>query len=201
MSTELAIGGKPNMAAPAQLNSAVPPAADRSGAGKGGFSGPNVLRQISMVLALAICLALTVFIMMWAQTPDFRPVGKMETQQMVQVLDILDKNKIDYQIDIDQLSVPEDKYQQVKMILARAGLDSGELTNDFLSKDSGFGVSQRMEQARLKYSQEQNLARVIEELKSVNRAKVILALPKESVFARHQSKPSATVVSIRRVQD
>lgn len=80
------------------------------------------------------------------------------------------------------------------MLLSREGLDNQEANNDFLNKDSGFGVSQRMEQARLKHSQEQNLARVIEELKSVTRAKVILALPRENVFARNRSKPSATVV-------
>jgi len=51
-----------------------------------------------------------------------------------------------------------------------------------------------MEQARLKHSQELNLARAIEELRSVTRAKVILAIPKENVFARNRSKPSATVV-------
>lgn len=51
-----------------------------------------------------------------------------------------------------------------------------------------------MEQARLKHSQEENLARAIEQLQSVSRAKVILALPKENVFARNTSQPSATVV-------
>ncbi|MCG9697152.1 flagellar basal-body MS-ring/collar protein FliF [Shewanella sp. Isolate11] len=166
----------------------------------GGFGNVEMLRQVTMILALAICLALAVFVMLWAQEPEYRPLGKMDTQEMVQVLDVLDKNKIQYQIDVDVLKVPEDQYQQVKMMLSRAGLDHSAARNDYLSKDSGFGVSQRMEQARLKHSQEQNLARTIEELKSVSRAKVILAIPKENVFARDRSKPSATVVvSTRRI--
>ncbi|QSX39100.1 flagellar basal-body MS-ring/collar protein FliF [Shewanella sedimentimangrovi] len=161
----------------------------------GSLGGVDMMRQITMILALAICLALAVFIMMWAQEPEYRPLGKMETQEMVQVLDVLDKNKIPYQIDVDVVKVPEDKYQDVKMMLSRAGVDSSPAGGeDFLSQDSGFGVSQRMELARLKHSQEQNLARAIEELKSISRAKVILALPKENVFARNKSQPSATVV-------
>jgi flagellar M-ring protein FliF len=158
-----------------------------------------MMRQIIMILALAICLALAVFVMMWAQEPDYRPLGKMETAEMILVLDVLDKNQIDYQINVDVVKVPEDKYQEVKLLLSRAGVQSSTQANDYLNQDSGFGVSQRMEQARLKQSQEQNLARAIEELKSISRAKVILALPKENVFARNASKPSATVVvNVRR---
>ena len=160
----------------------------------GMFGGVDMLRQITMILALAICLALAVFVMLWAQEPEYRPLGKMDTQEMVQVLDVLDKNKVNYQIDVDVLKVPEDQYQDVKMMLSRAGIDNSPNRDDYLSKDSGFGVSQRMEAARLKNSQEQNLARTIEELKNVSRAKVILAIPKENVFARNRSKPSATVV-------
>lgn len=160
----------------------------------GNLGGVDMMRQVTMILALAICLALAVFVMLWAQEPEYRPLGKMETQEMVQVLDVLDKNKVKYQIDVDVIKVPEDKYQEVKMMLSRAGVDSPAASQDFLSQDSGFGVSQRMEQARLKHSQEENLARAIEQLQSVSRAKVILALPKENVFARNASKPSATVV-------
>jgi flagellar M-ring protein FliF len=58
----------------------------------------------------------------------------------------------------------------------------------------GFGVSQRLERERLKHSREQQLARTIEELQDISRAKVLLAIPKENVFARREKKPSATVV-------
>ncbi|RTR32576.1 flagellar basal body M-ring protein FliF [Shewanella atlantica] len=162
--------------------------------GVGSFGGVDMLRQVTMILALAICLALAVFVMLWAQEPEYRPLGKMSTQEMIQVLDVLDKNKIKYEIDVDVVKVPEDKYQDVKLMLSREGVDSAATSGDYLSQDSGFGVSQRMEQARLKHSQELNLARAIEELRSVTRAKVILAIPKENVFARNRSKPSATVV-------
>jgi len=162
--------------------------------GIGSFGGVDILRQVTMILALAICLALAVFVMLWAQEPEYRPLGKMSTQEMIQVLDVLDKNKIKYEIDVDVVKVPEDKYQDVKLMLSREGVDGAASSGDYLSQDSGFGVSQRMEQARLKHSQELNLARAIEELRSVTRAKVILAIPKENVFARNRSKPSATVV-------
>ncbi|GGB50122.1 flagellar M-ring protein [Shewanella inventionis] len=191
MSTDIMVGSDSTVDAGVQQE-------NKSGL-MGNVGGADMMRQVIMILALAVCLALAVFVMMWAQEPEYRPLGKMETAEMIQVLDVLDKNQIDYQINVDVVKVPEDKYQDVKLLLSRAGIESSTQTNDYLSQDSGFGVSQRMEQARLKHSQELNLARAIEELKSISRAKVILALPKENVFARNASKPSATVVvNVRR---
>lgn len=57
----------------------------------------------------------------------------------------------------------------------------------------GFGVSQRLEQERLKLSRERQLARAIEQIKQVCKAQVLLALPKQSVFVRNNQDASATV--------
>ena len=43
------------------------------------MGGADMMRQVTMILALAVCLALAVIIMMWAQEPEYRPLGKMET--------------------------------------------------------------------------------------------------------------------------
>ena len=192
MSTDIAISG--NATSEPSVETGGVQQEHKSGV-LGNLNSNNTLRQIAMILALAICLVIAVVVILVASEADYRPLGKMDTQDMIQVLDVLDKNKIDRQIDGNVILVPEDKYQEVKLLLGRAGIEStSSKSEDFLNKDSGFGVSQRMEQARLKHSQEQNLARAIEELKSVTRAKVILAIPKENVFARRKSKPSATVV-------
>ncbi|QIZ77356.1 flagellar basal-body MS-ring/collar protein FliF [Ferrimonas lipolytica] len=154
----------------------------------------DVLRQISLVLALAISLALAVLVMLWAQEPNYRPIAEMETAELVETLDFLDKQQIDYKLQGNVLSFPEEDIADIKLQLTRAGLGPGRQQQDFLNQDSGFGVSQRLEQARLKKSQEESLASAISELRSVNRARVILALPKHNVFARKRQQPSATVV-------
>ena len=93
------------------------------------------------------------------------------------------------------MSVPVDEYQTIKLLLAREGLSTepsqGE---DMVMKDMGFGVSQRVERERLKYGKEQRIAKTIEQLQSISRAKVLLAIPRENIFARREKNPSATVV-------
>ncbi|PAY01293.1 flagellar M-ring protein FliF [Pseudoalteromonas sp. HM-SA03] len=159
------------------------------------LSGVDMLRQVTLVIALAICLAIAIFIIIWARQPDMRPLGKYPTEELVETLDFLDQQKIEYQLDGNTILVAESDYQDIKLRMARDGFtQSPSSGTDILMQDMGFGVSQRLERERLKHSREQQLARTIEELQDVNRAKVLLAIPKENVFARREKKPSATVV-------
>ncbi len=166
---------------------------------KSGFSATlgnvDILRQITLVVALSICLAIAVFVIILANEPDYRILSKLPTEQLIKTMDFLDANQVDYRQENNTISVPSDEYQHVKLLLAREGLSNepsqGE---DMLMKDMGFGVSQRMERERLKYGREQRLAKTIEQLQSIARAKVLLAIPKENIFARREKNPSATVV-------
>ncbi|TMO75481.1 flagellar basal body M-ring protein FliF [Pseudoalteromonas sp. S3785] len=159
------------------------------------LNGVDVLRQVTLIIALAICLAIAIFVIIWARQPDMRPLGKMPTEELIQTLDFLDAQKIDYELDGNVISVDESEYQNIKLLMAREGLEQGPTSGtDIIMQDMGFGVSQRLERERLKHGREQQLARTIEELNNVTRAKVLLAIPKENVFARREKKPSATVV-------
>jgi flagellar M-ring protein FliF len=155
----------------------------------------DVLRQLTIIMALAICLAIAVFVIMWANQPEFRILTKLPTQQLIQTMDFLDANKVEYVQESNTISVRSDEYQQVKLMLAREGLtNEPDQGTDIIMKDMGFGVSQRMETERLKHGRETQLARTIEQLQTITRAKVLLAIPRDNVFARKQKSPSATVV-------
>lgn len=159
------------------------------------FAGGDLIRQIALVVALTICLAIAILIILWARTPEMRPLGTYNTQELIQTLDHLDAQKIKYKLEGNVILVPENTLQDVRLNLSRAGLNQEpSLGTEFLLQDSGFGVSQRLEMERLKHSREQQLARTIEELQSIARARVLLAIPKENVFARQQALPSATVL-------
>ncbi len=159
------------------------------------LNGVDVLRQVTLIIALAICLAIAIFVIIWARQPDMRPLGKMPTEELIQTLDFLDAQKIEYELDGNVISVAEGEYQNIKLLMTREGLDQAPSSGtDIIMQDMGFGVSQRLERERLKHGREQQLARTIEELKNVTRAKVLLAIPKENVFARREKEPSATVV-------
>lgn len=161
----------------------------------GFFSNSDVLRQIILILALTISLTLVVFILLWGKDPEMRPLGTFQTAELIETLEFLDKEKITYEINGDTVLVSAEEYQDIKLRLRRSGLTPAELEgDDILMKDMGFGVSQRVEQERLKLGRERQIARALEEFKNVGKAQVLLAIPKENVFAKREKKPSATVV-------
>jgi len=166
---------------------------------KSGFAASlgnvDMLRQLTIVAALAICLAIAVFVIVLANEPEYRLVSKLPTKELITTMDFLDANEVEYRQENNTISVPTDEYQHVKLLLAREGLtDEPSQGEDILMQDMGFGVSQRLERERLKYGREQQLAKTVEQLQSVQRAKVLLAIPRENVFARREKNPSATVV-------
>lgn len=155
----------------------------------------DMLRQIVLVIALVICVAIAIFIVVWAQEPDFRPLAKMPTEELIETLDYLDQAQIEYRLEGNTIYVNEEQYKDIKLSLARSGISQDPTAGeDIILQDMGFGVSQRVEKERLKHAREQQIARTIEEMASIQRVKVLLALPKENVFARREKKGSATVV-------
>ncbi|WP_108649731.1 flagellar basal-body MS-ring/collar protein FliF [Dongshaea marina] len=163
------------------------------------LSNTDILRQVTLILGLAICLAIAVFILLWGKEPDMRPLGTYPTHELIQVLDFMDKEKLPYKLDGNTVIVTAQSYPEIKLALTRSGtVTESAGGEDILLGEGGFGVSQRMEKERLKLSREKQLAHAIEQYTNVSKAKVLLAIPKDNVFARHQRKPSATAVLVVR---
>lgn len=166
---------------------------------KSGFmdslGGTDMMRQIVLVIALVICVAIAILIFIWARQPDYRPLAKMQTQELVETLDYFDQNQIDYRLEGNTVLVNSEQYQSIKLGMTRQGLSQSDSEGtDIIMQDMGFGVSQRVEKERLKHAREKQIASTIEEMSGISRAKVLLALPVENVFARREKKASATVV-------
>ncbi|HAT41325.1 MAG TPA: flagellar basal body M-ring protein FliF [Rheinheimera sp.] len=161
----------------------------------GNAGGMDIVRQITLIVALTICIAISFLIYLWMSQTEMRPLGTFETQELIQHLDYLDNQKQQYKLEGNTILVPTADYQKLRLGLSRAGLTKESTGGEeILMQDTGFGVSQRMEAERLKHSREQQLSRTIEEFQSIARARVLLAIPKENIFARIEKSPSATVM-------
>lgn len=155
----------------------------------------DMMRQMALVVVLVICVAIAVFILIWAQEPDYRPLAKMETEELIETLDYLDASQIDYKLEGNTIFVRQDEFQNIRLGMTRQGLSgSDDSGSDIIMQDMSFGVSQRVEMERLKHAREMQIATTIEDISSIQKARVLLAMPKENVFARREKKASATIV-------
>jgi flagellar M-ring protein FliF len=160
-----------------------------------GISSLSIFKQLGLMVGISASVALGVFIVMWGSEPDLKPLGPLDPSASMEVVSYLEQTQTTFSVDRNgNILVPQDKYQRIKMELAGQGVAVGGAGDQFLNQESGFGVSQRLERARLQRSQETQLAKTISDFSGIRAAKVHLALPKESAFLKHKRQPSASVL-------
>lgn len=163
-----------------------------------GLGSLPVLRQFGLMIGLAVSVALGVTVAMWSQTPSYSLLtGNLSARDMSEVTKSLDGAGIKYQFEPGSggILVPAEKLQQARMKLATSGINqSGEVGFELLDKDQGFGSNSFLLKARYNRALEGELAQSISNLKIVESARVHLAIPKRSAFAREGNKPAASVV-------
>ena len=158
---------------------------------------PAVRRVLPLIVMLAV-LVVFGLVYAWMQATPYRPVmpGLQEADQMTafEALKSADfKPKIDPATG--QLTVPTHRYHEARILLASQGLPKTGTTGlDALKDQTSMTTSQFMEQVKVNAAMEQELARSIMQIASVQGARVHLATPKQSVFVRDRTPPKASVV-------
>ncbi|MCR5536552.1 MAG: flagellar M-ring protein FliF [Succinivibrio sp.] len=167
------------------------------------FKSGETVRRLIILGFLVIFVAAIIFTIVSFQTSSKpvteRTLGTYTPQEIGKVLDFLDLHQYTYRMTgNDTIVVPVSEYSEITEQLLRNGIalppDKADEGDGILMQDQGFGVSQRMESERLKHGREIQLARAIERIDGIDHATVLLAIPRENVFARQQSHPSAAVV-------
>lgn len=161
-----------------------------------GMTSLAPLKQVGILIAIAASIAMGVFIALWSNEPPMRPLENLSAEASMDVINYLEQQQIPYNVDKNgRVLVPQSRYQRIQMELGAQGVEVADSFEDpYLKKDSGFGVSQRMEQARLLRNQEIRLTNTLQQFNGVKAVKVHLAIPKESSFIKNRRKPSASVL-------
>ena len=158
-----------------------------------------VARQLAVVVVLAAAVAVGVAAALWSgETPMTPLFADMAPTEMGKVTDALKTSNTEFRIDpgTGALLVPAENAQAIRMQLASQGLPEtgGPVGLEMLSEQQDLSTSQFVESARYLHALETELARSVSSLRNVKSARVHLALPKESVFVRRRTPPSASVV-------
>jgi len=158
----------------------------------------SVAKQVSLVIALAASLALVVGIVLWSQNTSYTLLfGSVDAKDMNEIVQTLEQEGVKYRIDNSSggILVPDDLVHSLRIKLAAAGYPKQAATGyQLLDVEQGFGISQFKETTRYHRALEGELAKSVASINSVKSARVMLGLPKRSVFVRKQQKPSASVV-------
>ncbi|MFI3185408.1 MAG: flagellar basal-body MS-ring/collar protein FliF [Methylococcaceae bacterium] len=163
-----------------------------------GLAGLTIARQLGLMLGLALSVAIGVAIVLWSQEPSYgRLYADIGESDVAEILEVLNKDNIKYKVESGSgaVMVPMDQVSTVKLKLAAQGLPkSNSLGYELLDKEQGFGASKSIEIVRFQRALEGEIARTIMSIQNVKTARVLLAIPVQSVFVRERKKPSASVM-------
>ncbi|MCF7966988.1 MAG: flagellar M-ring protein FliF [Methylobacter tundripaludum] len=163
-----------------------------------GLAGLTIARQIGLMLGLALSVAIGVAIVLWSQEPSYgRLYSEIGESDVAEILEVLNKENIKYKVETGSgaIMVPMDDVSAVKLKLAAQGLPkSTSMGYELLDKEQGFGTSKSVEAVRFQRALEGEIARTVMSIQNVKSARVLLAMPVQSVFVRERKKPSASVM-------
>ena len=158
----------------------------------------SVAKQVSLVIVLAATLSLAVGMVLWSQSTGYSLLfGSMDAKDMSEVIQTLDQEDVPYQVETKSgaILVPDEHVHGLRLKLAALGFPRQAPTGyQILDIDQGFGISQFKETTRYHRALEGELAKSVSSLNSVKLARVMLGMPKRSVFIRKQQEPTASVV-------
>jgi flagellar M-ring protein FliF len=156
-----------------------------------------LLRQAGMLIGIAASVALGAYVVMWSRTPNYSMLySDLNERDLTQIVNELQTAQIPFKINHDagSILVASANLDDARMKLASAGLPHGATAGfESLNQDPGFGTTQFLERARYQHSIEAELSRSIAKITNVRSARVQLALPPETAFARTRREPSASV--------
>ncbi len=149
-----------------------------------------------MIVAVVILIFAAIYLAMNA--PTYRPISAgMNEADSQAAMEALKAGNFKPQLDANtgQVTVASNRFHEARIFLASKGIPKTAPTGlETLKDQSAMTTSQFMEQVRYVSAIEQELARSIMAIQSIQAARVHLAMPKQSAFVRDRTPPKASVV-------
>lgn len=159
---------------------------------------PAVQRAIPAIIAVAILIVSLIIYSVFTGSARRTIFENLSDEDRAAVYTALQDGGIDAELNNSngQITVPEEDYHRSKMLLATQGLPQALTSGgyDLIRGEQSLGTSQFMEQMRYRLAIEEELAASIATINSIKKARVHLAIPRQSVFIREREKPKASVV-------
>ena len=162
------------------------------------ISQPLVRKSLPAIAAVFL-FAIFLIAALWLNGGEYRALhpGMSEVDRS-EAMAILQGGAIPVQVDsaTGALNVPVESYYEARMALAAAGIprDVNTGTLEYFDQQTSMTTSQFMEEARYTAAIENELAKSITRISTVQSARVHIAAPRQSNFIRNRAATKASVI-------
>ena len=163
----------------------------------------TMVKEMSMVrkvliggLILAV-LAGFITMFVWANQTAYKVAySGLSQEDAAAVVEMLKSSKTPYRLTGDgtTIMVPENLVYDVRLTMAKEGIPKGSGVGYEIFDKSEFGTTEFVQKINKKRALQGELARTIVAFEAVKDAKVMIVMPKESVFVEETKLPSASIL-------
>ncbi|HEX2859821.1 MAG TPA: flagellar basal-body MS-ring/collar protein FliF [Alphaproteobacteria bacterium] len=156
--------------------------------------GPG--RILALFFGLAAAVAITGLTLSKLQQPGLSLLyGGLNTQETSRIAEYLGTQNIQYETRGEgAVYAPSDKIGELRLQLAGQGLVGGSNQGyELFDNQSAFGTTNFVQNLNARRALEGELARTIGTIPAISSARVHIVMPKENLFAKEQTPPSAAI--------
>jgi flagellar M-ring protein FliF len=154
-------------------------------------------QKFAMIGVTFVTILGMIALLIWAQRPKYELLySRLSEEDVSGIVAELDANKVPYKQEQNGtvILVPSKKVAETRLTLAGKGLPrTGGVGYEIFDKVN-IGVTDFVQKLNYRRALEGELARSIETISSVDKARVHIVIPEERLFTEDQQKPSASVM-------
>ncbi len=161
------------------------------------FGALPASKKVSIVAVLAVLIAGFATMFFWVKTVDYQLLyTNLSSEDAGKIVLKLKEQRIQYELTGggSAIMVPADKVYELRLSLASEGLPMGGHVGFEIFDKTDFKATEFVQRLNYQRALQGELARTIGEFREVEHARVLIVMPKDSLFIEDQKPASASVM-------
>jgi flagellar M-ring protein FliF len=160
------------------------------------FNAMPTSKKISMVLVLSLVVGGFAVMFLWANQVNYSTLySDLSPEDAGEIVSKLKEQRIPYKLTAGgtTLMVPADQVYELRLSLANNGLPAGGNVGFEIFDANNFSTTEFVQKLNYQRALQGELERTISDFREIDRARVLLVIPEESLFVEDSKSPSASV--------
>lgn len=160
------------------------------------FQRLSLGRKILLILSLVLLLTTIIILFVWSNKPSYVTLfSNLSEKDAGIVLQKLQEKNIPYQVSEhgNAILVPANIAREIRLELAKEGLPASSVVGYELFDKNNLGMTDFVQKLNYRRALEGELARTIEQIDGVEKARVHIVIPEKSLFLEDQKPTTASV--------
>lgn len=160
------------------------------------FNAMPTSKKISMVVVLGLVVTGFAVMFLWANQVNYSTLyADLSPEDAGEIVSRLKEQRIPYKLTSGgtALMVPADQVYELRLSLANSGLPAGGHVGFEIFDSNNFSTTEFVQKLNYQRALQGELERTISDFREVDRARVLLVIPEESLFVEDSKSPSASV--------